>query len=69
MIALLLVYLAVVFLAVLAKGILASPQAENALACLGILAALLYWLWHRLPQWMRKIVHRMVGRKGDRHGR
>ena len=65
----LLVYLGVVLLVALLKGILASPQAMNALVSLGILGALLYWLWQQLPQWMRKVFHRMVGRKGERHGR
>jgi len=65
----LLAYLALVFLVLLAKGVLASPEAENAVLSLGILAGLLYWLWTELPQWMRKLVRRMVGRKAERHGR
>jgi hypothetical protein len=68
-VAVLLVYLALVFLLVLAKGVFTSQEAQNALVSLGILGALLYWLWNQLPQWMRKLVHRMVGRKGERHGR
>ena len=68
-VALLLVYLALVSLALLAKGILTSPGAQHLLLSLGILAALLYWLWLKLPQWVRKLVHRMVGRKGGAHGR
>jgi hypothetical protein len=68
-IAVLLVYLAVAFLIAIAKGLLASPQACNALLCLGILAALLYWIWDQLPRWMRKLIHRMVGRKGERRER
>lgn len=65
----LLVYLAVAFLIVLAKGLLASPHASNALLCVGILAALLYWIWDQLPHWMRKLIQRMVGEKGERRER
>jgi hypothetical protein len=68
-IAILAAYLGLVLLGILAKGILASPQATNALLSLGILGAILYWLWHQLPQWIRKIVTRIVGRKGDHHDR
>jgi hypothetical protein len=68
-IAVLAVYLGLAFLALLAKGILASPQATSALLSLAIMGALLNWLWHQLPQWVRKIVTKMVGRKGDGHGR
>jgi len=67
--AVLFAYLGLLFLIVLLKGIVASQQAINVLLSLAIFGGLLCWLWNQLPQWVRKIVTRMVGRKGERHGR
>lgn len=68
-IAVLLVYLGFVLLIAIGKGLLASPQAMNGIVFLAILGAFLFWLWKQLPEWLRKLVRRMVGRKGERHGR
>jgi hypothetical protein len=66
---LLFLFLATVFLIALGKGILASPRGQVDLLILGILALALYWLWQMVPEWMRKLVRRSLGRKGQHGGR
>jgi hypothetical protein len=66
---LLFLFLATVFLIALGKGILASPRGQMDLLILGILALALYWLWQMVPEWMRKLVRRSLGRKRQHGGR
>lgn len=62
-------FLATAFLIEVGRGILASSQGQIDLMILGILALALYWLWRMVPEWMRKLVRRSLGRKGQRSGR
>ena len=62
-------FLATAFLIALGRGILSSPRGQIDLLVLGILAVALYWLWQMVPEWMRKLVRRSLGRKGQRSGR
>lgn len=68
-IALLSVYLGLAFLVALLKGLLASPRILDGVLSIAILAGVLSWLWQKLPQCVRTIVRRIVGRKGASHGR
>jgi RNA polymerase subunit RPABC4/transcription elongation factor Spt4 len=65
-VAILSLFLGLVILLALLKGILGSPRGQLALLVLGFLALALYWLWETLPEWIRKLVRRSLGRKG--HG-
>jgi len=68
-VAVVLIYLGAVVLVALLKGILTSPRGQGAVVVLGIMALLLFWLWHKLPQWLRKLIRRSLGRKEHRDGR
>ena len=57
------VYVGLVFLIAVFRGILASSHAQGALAGFAIIAGVLFWLWNKLPDWMRKLVRRSIGRK------
>lgn len=63
------VYLGAAFLVVLLKGILASPRAQSALLVFGISALVLLGLWNKLPQWIRRLIRRSIGRKEHGSGR
>lgn len=46
-----------------ASAILQRPETQNALVCLGILGALLWWLWSELPDWLQRFIRRRLRRK------
>lgn len=50
-------------------AVVETPEAQNALVILGVLVALLWWLWSRLPDWFRKTVRRSSKRKERGNGR
>jgi hypothetical protein len=50
-------------------ALLARPETQGALVGLGILVALLWWLWAELPDWIRKLVRRSLRRKERTHDR
>jgi RNA polymerase subunit RPABC4/transcription elongation factor Spt4 len=66
---LLFIYVALLVLLAILKGILASRQAQDALLCIGVLILILFWLWQEVPDWVRKLVRHVLGRKEQRRGR
>ena len=48
-------------------GMLHSPQVQNGLVAIGIVLGLLWWLWSKLPEWLRKLVRRSLKRRERRH--
>ena len=62
------VFLVYVSLAVLV-AVLRIPEVQNGLVVLGVLVALLWWLWSQLPDWFRKLVRRSLKRKERGNGR
>jgi hypothetical protein len=50
------------------KGLLSTPQGQNGLLVLGILLGVLWWVWSELPDWLRKLVRRLLKRKERRNG-
>ena len=42
---------------------LLRPEVQHALLGLGILLAVLWWLWSQLPNWFRKLVRKAFERK------
>lgn len=50
---------------------LLHPETRNAALALGIMIALLWWLWSQLPDWFRKLVRKALarGRRKDDHDR
>ena len=49
-------------------ALLQEPRVQNGLIGLGILLALLFWVWSELPDWMRRFIRRAIRRKEQRHG-
>jgi hypothetical protein len=62
-----LVYLSLSFLVALVHAFLASPQLQAGMVALAFLIAGLWFLWSMLPEWMRKLVRRLVQRKERKH--
>lgn len=55
--------LALVFL----KQVFSSPNVINSLVGIGIILALLWWIWMQIPLWLRKTMHRLLrGKDKDR---
>jgi hypothetical protein len=53
------------------KAVLSNTNVIAALVGIGIMLALLWWMWMQLPLWMRKSMHRLLrGKDKDRkrHG-
>jgi len=48
---------------------LEQPQVQNGLIGLGILFAVLWWIWAKLPDWLRKFIHRSIKGNERSHGR
>lgn len=46
--------------------LLGTREGQNAVVALGLMGALLWWLWSLIPEWLRKRIHRNRQRKG--HG-
>jgi len=56
-------------LSVLVSGIqelIQKPAVQAGMILLGILLLGLWFLWAMLPQWMQKLIRRLISRKGDR---
>jgi hypothetical protein len=64
-VALLLAYLLLAFLYELLK----SQQASSALVALAFLFAALWFVWEMIPQWIRKLLRRSLGKGGRGHDR
>lgn len=63
-----LLLLSLAFIAGAVKEILSSPQGQAGLFVLGILLGVLWWIWSELPDWLRKLVRRLLKRKERRNG-
>jgi RNA polymerase subunit RPABC4/transcription elongation factor Spt4 len=48
-------------------GFLSTEQGQNAFLVSAVLAALLWWLWSQLPEWLRKRVRRRKKDKRSGH--
>lgn len=62
-------YVALAVLLGVLEGLLSTPEAQNALLVIGLLVALLWWLWSKLPDSIRKLVRRSFERKERKHVR
>ncbi len=62
-------YVALAVLLGVLEGLLSRPEAQNALLAIGLLVVLLWWLWSKLPDWIRKLVRRSFERKEHNHER
>jgi len=58
-----LVFLSLVFAVLFLKEALSSSDVRTMLLGIGILLALLWWMWFQVPQWLRKWMVRLI------HGR
>jgi RNA polymerase subunit RPABC4/transcription elongation factor Spt4 len=47
--------------------LLGSPQGEGALLLLGGMVLVLFWIWGKLPEWLRKFVRNRLRRRRERH--
>ena len=56
-----------VFLEIM-RGLLSTPQVQSGLVVLAILLGLLWWIWSELPDWLRRLVRRLLKRKERRNG-
>ncbi len=56
-----------VFLEIM-RGLLSTPQVQSGLVVLGILLGVLWWLWSELPDWLRRLVRRLLKRRERRNG-
>ena len=65
----LLVILSLVLALELLKQILGRPELQGPVLALLILLGLLWWMWTELPDWIRKLIRRMLKRKEGRHER
>lgn len=63
------VYLGLALLAPLAQGLLTSDRAQSILLVFGFLFISLLWLWHAIPEWLKKLLRKGFGRKGRGDGR
>jgi len=46
---------------------LGTAVVQSALILVGLLLALLLWIWSKLPEWFRKFIRRRLRRRRDRH--
>jgi hypothetical protein len=44
--------------------VLKSPAGQNAMISLGLLVAVLWALWAMLPEWLRKLIHALLQKRG-----
>ena len=40
---------------------------QNGLFLIGFLIAILWWLWTKLPEWLRKFVRKQLRKRKERH--
>jgi RNA polymerase subunit RPABC4/transcription elongation factor Spt4 len=52
--------LAFLFALILLKDVFTNTNVLNALVGIGIMLALLWWIWMQIPLWMRKTMHRLL---------
>lgn len=64
-----LVLLSVALVFAFLKAVFGTPEGQVALAALGILLGILWWLWTLLPDWFRKLVKRSFERRRRRDER
>ena len=65
----LLVCFTVAALLVILAQLFRRPEVENGVILLGILLAVLWWLWSRLPDCFRNLVRKSLRRKEHGNGR
>ena len=63
-----LLFLSLLVFVEIVKGLLSSPRVQNGFVALGILLGVLWWIWSELPDWLRKLVRRLLKRKERRNG-
>ena len=64
-----LVYFSLLLTAIFLTHLLSNADVQTALLGIGILIALLWWMWFQIPHWMRKHIHRLLeGRSKKRRG-
>ena len=51
------------------QAIVERSQLQGLLLSLVILIALLWWMWTELPDWIRKLIRRLLKRRDDRNER
>ena len=65
-----LLFLASLFLLIaFFNAVLHDDQFQDSLIAVGILVALLWFLWSQLPDWFRKVIRKAIQRKERRHER
>jgi len=62
------VFLVVLSITVL-EELLRSPVVQAGLVILGLLLAALWAMWAMLPDWIRRLAHRLIRRKQEHHER
>ena len=60
--------LTLLFVLIFLREVFANTNVINALVGIGIMLALLWWIWLKLPLWMRKAMYRLLrGKDKDRN--
>jgi hypothetical protein len=55
-----LVILSLVFAVIFLREVLVNPHVQTMLLGIGIMLALLWWMWFQVPQWLRKWIIRLI---------
>ena len=63
----LLVLLSIFLVYEVLKELLAMEVVQSGLLLLGLLIAVLWWLWSKLPEWFRKLIRRQLRRRKEHH--
>jgi RNA polymerase subunit RPABC4/transcription elongation factor Spt4 len=59
--------LTLLFVLIFLREVFSNTNVLNALIGIGIMLALLWWIWMQIPLWMRKTMHRLLrGKDKDR---
>jgi hypothetical protein len=60
--------LTLLFVLIFLREVFTNTNVLNALVGIGIMLALLWWIWLKLPLWMRKAIYRLLrGKDKDRN--
>jgi RNA polymerase subunit RPABC4/transcription elongation factor Spt4 len=60
-------FLTLLFVLIFLRELFSQTQMLNALVGIGIILAVLLWLWMQIPPWMRKFMHHLLrGKDNDR---
>jgi hypothetical protein len=55
--------LSLLFVLVFLREVFSNSNALNMMFGIGILLALLWWMWAQVPHWLRKRMHRILSSK------